>query len=48
MIQVAYQLFNSFGLNKRLLSLFSKKELDQLRFPDYVKVSNNWFYKINK
>ena len=48
MIQVVYQLFNSFGLNKRLLSLSSKKELDQLRLPDFIKVSNNWFYKIKK
>ena len=46
MIQVVYQLFNSFGLNKRLLLLFSKKEPDQLRLPDYVKVSYDKFYKI--
>ena len=39
MIQVVYQLFNSIGLNKRLLPLFSKKEPDQLRLSDYVKVS---------
>ena len=45
MIQVVYQLFNSFGLNKSLLLLFSKKEPDQLRLPDYVKVSYK-FYKI--
>ena len=45
MIQVVYQLFNSFGLNKRLLPLFSKKEPDQLRLPDYV-VSYDRFYKI--
>ena len=38
MIQVVYQLFNSFGLNKRLLLLFSKKEPDQLRLPDYVEL----------
>ena len=48
MIQVVYQLFNPFSLNKRLLSLSSKKELDQLRLPDFIKVSNNWFYKIKK
>ena len=46
MIQVVYQLFNSFGLNKRLLPLFSKKDPDQLRLPDYVKVSYDRFYKI--
>ena len=45
MIQAVYQLFNSFGLNKRLLPLFSKKEPDQLRLPDYV-VSYDRFYKI--
>ena len=39
MIQVVYQLFNSFGLNKRLLPLFSEKEPGQLRLPDYVKMS---------
>ena len=39
MIHVVYQLFNSFGLNKRLLPLFSEKEPDQLRLPDYVKMS---------
>ena len=46
MIQVVYQLFNSFGLNKRLLPLFSEKEPDQLRLPEYVKVSYDRFYKI--
>ena len=46
MIHVVYQLFHSFGLNKRLLPLFSKKEADQLRFPKYVKVSYDRFYKI--
>ena len=46
MIQVVYQLFNSFGLNKRLLLLFSKKEPDQLRLPDYVKVNYDKFYRI--
>ena len=39
MIHVVYQLFNSFGLNKRLLPLFSEKEPGQLRLPDYVKMS---------
>ena len=46
MIQVVYQLFNSFGLKERLLPLFSKKQPDQLRLPDYVKVSYDRFYKI--
>ena len=46
MIQVVYQLFNSFGLNKRLLLLFRKKEPDQLRLPDYVKVNYDKFYRI--
>ena len=46
MIQVVYQLFNSFGLKERLLPLFSKKQPDQLRLPDYVKVSYDIFYKI--
>ena len=46
MIHVVYQLFNSFGLNKRLLPLFSEKEPDQLRLPEYVKVSYDRFYKI--
>ena len=45
-IQVVYQLFNSFGLNKSLLPLFSQKEPDQLRLLDYVKVSYDRFYKI--
>ena len=30
MIQVVYQLFNSFGFNKEFVPLFSKKEPDQL------------------
>ena len=46
MIHVVSKLFNSFGLNKRLLPLFSKKEPDQLRLPDYVKVICDRFYKI--
>ena len=46
MIHVVYQLFNSFGLNKRLLPLLSEKEPDQLRLPEYVKVSYDRFYKI--
>ena len=46
MIQVVYQLLNLFGLNKRLLPLFTKKEPDQLRLPDYIKVSYDRFYKI--
>ena len=46
MIQVVYQLFNLFGLNKRVLPLFSEKWLDQLKLRDYVKVSYNMFYKI--
>ena len=45
MIQVIQQLFNSLGLNKRLLPSFSKKEPDQLRLPDYVKMSYDRFYK---
>ena len=46
MIHVVYQLFNSFGLNKRLLPLLSEKEPDQLRLPEYVTVSYDRFYKI--
>ena len=46
MIQVVYQLFNSFGLKKRVLPLFSEKVLDQLKLRDYVKVSYNRLYKI--
>ena len=46
MIHVVYQLFHSFGLNTRLLPLFSEKEADQLRLPEYVKVSYDRFYKI--
>ena len=45
MIHVVYQLFNSFGLNKRLSPLLSEKEPDQLRLPEYVKVSYDRFYK---
>ena len=45
-IQVVYQLFNLFGLNKSLLPLFSQKETDQLRLLDYVKASYDRFYKI--
>ena len=29
-----------------MLPLFSEKEPDQSRLPDYVKVSNNRFYEI--
>ena len=43
MIQVVYQLFNSFGLNKEFLPLFSQKEPNQLRLPKYVKVSYDKF-----
>ena len=46
MIQVVYQLFNLFGLNKKVLILFSEKEPDQSTLPDYVKVSSNRFYEI--
>ena len=46
MIDFVYKLFNSFGLNERLLPLFSKKEPDKLRLPHYVKVSCDRFYKI--
>ena len=46
MIQVVYQLFNLFGLNKKVLALFSEKEPDQSTLPDYVKVSSNRFYEI--
>ena len=46
MIHVVYQFFHSFGLNTRLLPLFSEKEADQLRLPEYVKVSYDRFYKI--
>ena len=45
-IQVVYQLFNSFGLNKRVLPLFSEKQPDQLKLSDYVKVNSNRFYEI--
>ena len=43
MIQVVYQLFNSFGLNKEFLPLFSQKEPNQLRLPKYVKVGYDKF-----
>ena len=43
MIQVVYQLFNSFGLNKEFLPLFIQKEPDQVRLPKYVKVSYDKF-----
>ena len=46
MIQVVYQLFNLFSLNKKVLALFSEKEPDQSTLPDYVKVSSNRFYEI--
>ena len=46
MIQVAYQLFNSFGFNEEFEPLFSKKESDQLQLPKYVKVSHDRFYKM--
>ena len=45
-IQVIHQLFNSFGLNKKVLQLFSEKQPDQLRLPDYVKVSSSRFYEL--
>ena len=45
MIYVVYHLFNSFGLGKKPL-LSEKEEPDQLRLPDYVKVSNWRFYEI--
>ena len=46
MIQVVYQLFNSFGFNKEFEPLFSEKKSDQLQLPNYVKVSCGKFYKI--
>ena len=46
MIQVVYQLFNSFGFNKELEPLFSEKKSDQLQLPNYIKVSYGKFYKI--
>ena len=46
MIQVVYQLFNSFGFNEEFEPLFSRKESDQLQLPNYVKVSHDRFYKI--
>ena len=46
MIQVVYQLFNSFGFNKEFEPLFSEKESDQLQLPNYVKLSHDRFYKI--
>ena len=46
MTQVVHQLINFFDLNKKLLPLFSEKEPDQLRLPDYVKVSYDRFYEI--
>ena len=45
MIDVVYHIFNSFGLGKKPL-LSEKEEPDQLRLPDYVKVSNWRFYEI--
>ena len=46
MTQVVHQLINFFDLNQKLLPLFSEKEPDQLRLPDYVKVSYDRFYEI--
>ena len=46
MIQVIHQLFNSFGLNKKVLPLFSKKQPDQLRLPDYMNESSSRFYEL--
>ena len=46
MIQVVYQLFNLFGLNKKVLASFSEKEPDQSTLPDFVKESSNRFYEI--
>ena len=46
MTQVVHQLIIFFDLNKKLLPLFSEKEPDQLRLPDYVKVSYDRFYEI--
>lgn len=44
-IHVVYYLFNLFGSGKKPL-LLTKEEPDQLRMPDYVKVSNKRFYEI--
>ena len=46
MIQVVYQLFNSFGFNEEFEPLFIKKVSDQLQLPNYVRVSHDRFYKI--
>ena len=46
MIQVIHQLFNSFGLNKKVLPLFSKKQPDQLRLPDYMNEGSSRFYEL--
>ena len=46
MIQVVYQLFDSFGFNEEFEPLFSEKVSNQLQLPNYVKVSHDRFYKI--
>ena len=46
MIQVVYQLFNSFGFNEEFEPLFIKKVSDQLQLPNHVRVSHDRFYKI--
>ena len=43
MIQVGYQLFNSFGFNKEFAPLFKAEEPDQLQLPKYIK---DEFYQI--
>ena len=45
MIQVVYQLFNSFDFNKEFVPLFKAEEPDQLQLPKYIK---DEFYQIKK
>ena len=45
MIQVVYQVFNSFGFNKEFAPLFKAEEPDQLQLPKNIK---DEFYQIKK
>ena len=47
MIQVVYQLFNSFGFNKEFAPLFSQKKLEQneekMQIPFWIKINKQEF-----
>ena len=44
MVQVVYQLFNSFGFNKEFVPLFNQKKSEQTE----EKMQIPWWFKINK